>query len=149
MSYPYVYPYGHIVGPIMIEVLVIGVALFMGFSHARKYVLFCLFVAALFETFYTAYPDGVAIGWLTLTCVGILAVFHFIKMVGIRILAGLSFIALGCFLLNQTFFFMSTADVFGYMLNLTAWAILLSWALTALAGGILLLIAAIRKRFIA
>ena len=105
LSMPYVYPYAHIVGPALIAFLAIGVALFKRLPNARRYVLTALFFGGLLESFNGVYPDGVIIGLLTLTCVGILAVFHFIKASAVRLAAGLPFLALGVFLVFQAFEF--------------------------------------------
>ena len=141
------YPYGYIVGPILIEFLVIGIALFKKFPRARKYVLLSLFLGGVFEVFNGTYTDGISIGFLTLTCAGALTVFRFVKSFSNRVLASLLFFAFGCFLMFQalTFFFHAAVN-FQYMWNLTSWSILTSWALAALGSSALLLITAFRNR---
>jgi hypothetical protein len=151
--YLYVYPYGYIVGPLMIVFLVISIALFQMFPSKRKYVLFFLFLGGLFEVFNRSffgagYPEGVIIGFLTSTCVGILAVLLFLKAFAFRVFASLPFFALGGFAMYEAVDFMSKAEVsFLYPTNLTPWVLMVSWAMTALGGGVLLLIAAFRNRF--
>ena len=147
------YPYGYIVGHLMFVFLVIGVALFQMFPRRRIYVVFSLLIGGLFEVFHRSffgagYPEGVIIGFSTLTCVGILAVFLFLKAFAFRVFASLPFFALGSFALSEAVDFMSKAEVsFLYPTNLSAWVVMASWAMTALGGGVILLIVAFRNRF--
>ena len=137
----------------MIAFLVVGVALFQMFPRTRIYVLFSLLIGGLFEVFNRSffgagYPEGVIIGFLTSTCVGILAVLLFLKAFAFRVFASLPFFALGGFAMYEAVDFMSKAEVsFVFPINLTFWVLMVSWALTALGGGVLLLIAAFRNRF--
>ncbi len=147
LSMPYIYPYAYIVGPIMIAFLVLSAALFKKFPKTRIIVLFILFIGALIEISYSIYSDGVGIGFLTLTCVGILTMFYLTKSLPFRILASIPFLLLGSFLMSQTLEFMNHARIdFTYYTNLTAWIVMVSWALTSLGGGILMLITAYKKR---
>lgn len=146
--YDYVYPYGFIFGPLMIAALVISTALFVKYRSSRKYVLPCTAGLAVFECllFYSVWWEGVFIGFITLTFVGIMAVFHCTTASRFRISAGLSFIVLGYFELILPLYAMSKVEIsFQYLTNLARWMILLSLALTALAGGFLILIATFKK----
>ena len=147
LSLPYVYPYDYIVAPILVSALVISIASFAAFPHIRKYTLVAATVIGAFEI--QAFPqfgEGIMIGFLTLTCVGIMATFNLITAFTVRIIAGLSFAAIGSFLLSEAIDFLSKASL-SLMTNLTAWITLFSWASTTLAGGILILTVAFRKRY--
>jgi hypothetical protein len=146
--YPYIYPYGYIVGPVMVAFLIISIELILGFPKGRKYILFFLFLGGFFECGYVAYPDGVAIGFLTLTWVGILAVFYFIKAVAIRILASFPFLALGVLLVFPALELWRFV-VINFSYNITTWAVMVSWAVTAIGGGIVILVSGLRSRFAA
>jgi hypothetical protein len=132
----------------MVAFLVVCVGIFKKFPKTRLVTLCVLSLGGLIEAINGVYPDGVGIGFLTLTCAGLLAVFYFVKVFAFRVLASLPFFALGGFLVLEVAEFMEHATIsFVYYTNLTAWIVMFSWALTALGGGALILIVAFRSRF--
>ena len=141
------YEYGYIVGPVMIGALAFSIFLFMAFPRAKNYILLFVAILGFFDTLaFPKFPEGIGIGFLTLTCFGIMATFHFAKMFVIRILAGLAFGAFGLFLIPQAIDALSKMSL-QIMSNLTSWSVLLSWGLTTFSGGLLILILAFKKRF--
>lgn len=146
LSLPDMYPYGYIVA---LAVLAVSIILFAAFPRARKYILIGAAVIGLFQILgaFLQSGEGISIGFLTLTCVGIMATFQFSDDdTTSRILVGLSFAALGAFLLFEAFDRLSKGN-FRFMTTFMNWISLVSWASITLAGSVLIIIAAFRKRY--
>ena len=147
LEFPYVYPYGYIAGSLMIWVLVIGIGLFAKFFGARKYLLISLLAVGLAELFFPVYELSAEIGCFTLTCVAIMAAVHLIKTFRARLVAGLPFVILGGILMVQAYDALGTVVLsFQFPTHLTYWVLLISWSLTAMCSGVLMIVVSFRKR---
>lgn len=146
----YVYPYAAIFAPLITAALIISMVLFVKYPSSRQYVLPCMLLLAIFEfyTFHQVWVEGVFIGFITLTCFGVMAVLNYSEELRSRIATGVLFIVLGCLELCMPLHFLSKAqgvEFFLYWRNITWLIILFSLAFAALVGGILILIPALKK----
>jgi hypothetical protein len=150
-------PFTFVVMELLIAPLVIGTVVFAKFPSRRKYLLYCLGILGGLEFLIFARAVlflgggfmGAMVLWLgfaTLTCLGAMATFHLTKTVRNKILGGVAFLVLGCLLMILSLALIISTIKYVWGLEILAfWVAQVFWTLTALVGGILILIAAFKK----
>lgn len=149
LSDVYVNPLTFFFAPLMIAALVIGIVLFVKRQSLRKNVLICMVFLGVVESLLFPFFAGqvLFIGFITLTCVGVLAVLNYSGAARYRILFGALFVILGGLELLLPIDFASKGEVnpLVYLRGFVWFMLLLSLALAALIGGITILIAAVKN----
>jgi hypothetical protein len=129
----------------MIVTLFVNLALFVAFRKIRRFIPPVVAIIGFVETqAFSMFPEGVGLGILTLTCAGLMTTVYFRKILVLKVVIALAFAALGGFLTYQAIDSLSKMSL-SIMSNLTSWTIMLSWALTTLLGGLLILIFAFNQ----
>ena len=135
--------------PLMIAALVISIVLFVKRQSSRKNVLICMCFFGFFESliFSFLWWEGMFIGFITLTCVGVLAVLNHLAASRYRLLVGALFVVLGGLELLLPINLVSGTEVnpLVYLRGFSWFVLLLSLVLASLIGGITILTAAIKN----
>ncbi len=134
--------------PLMIAALVISIVLFVKRKLSRKNVLICMFFLGYWESllsFLFFWLDGMFIGFITLTCFGVLAVLNYSGAARYRILVGALFVVLGGLELILPIYIAFKVNLLANLRAFAWFMLMFSLVLASLIGGIAILIAAVKN----
>ena len=135
--------------PLMIAALVTSILLFVKRQSLRKKVVIYMAFLGVLESllFSRFWGEGMFIGFITLTCVGVMAVLNYSAASRYRILVGALFVILGGLELLLLIELASKAEVnpLIYLRGFTWLVLPLSLVLASLISGITILITAVKK----